>query len=280
MSVGVHLAAVALVAVTALVLDAPLAAPGAPRTRPILSVALHEPPPPPPVAEPLPSVAGAAVRGADDAATLALAEPGVAPPAGPVPPPSWQPRATSVAASGPRLPSAGPARTTVTVVAVDGELEPGARDPAIEPGAADDPSARSSARPGDEGPGRHGGGSTERTIGPPGSPMTVSLGSLDPRYSDYLGTVATLLEREWRDAFPRDRALHMQQGEVVIAWTIRSDGSIVGPSVVRASGVGPFDRNVLHGFRRAAERFPRPPATMPLPVRVLAPYRFANPMFD
>ncbi|MBN1769724.1 MAG: TonB C-terminal domain-containing protein [Deltaproteobacteria bacterium] len=281
-SVGVHLAAVALVALALLLLEVPSAGRAGARARPVVSVALLEPATPtvPLSGEPLPSAAGSAVPGIDDAASLALTEPGVVPPAGPVPPPSLRPRAASGAASGPRVPGGGPARTVVTMAALDGELEPGAAGSTVTAGSGDEEGAKPAVAPGDGGPDPAGGGPAELVLGPPGSPMTVSLGSLDPRYSDYLGTVAALLEREWRDAFPRDRALFMQQGEIVLAWTIRSDGSIAGPSVVRASGVPPFDRNVLQGFRRAAERFPRPPGTMPLPVRVLAPFRFANPMFD
>jgi TonB family protein len=253
-----------------------------PRVRPIVSVALLEPPLPEsaPLPDSPPATSGSALQGTDDAASVALADPGVVPPVGPSPPPSLRPRALSGQPSGPRVASGGPARTVVTMIALDGELEPGAAGTAVVPGAGDDENARPSVEPGDEGPDRQGGGSARQLVGPPGSPMTVTLGSLDPRYSDYLGTVASLLEREWRDAFPRERALHMQQGEVVIEWTIRSDGSIDGPALVRASGVNPFDRNVLRGFRRAAERFPRPPSAMPLPVRVVAPYRYTNPMFD
>lgn len=221
------------------------------------------------------------MQGPDDAATLAPAQPGVVPPVGPVPPPSARPSAAPGASPGPRAPGAGgPARTVVTMVGLDGELVPGAAGPAVEPGTGGEQNAKPSAAPGAEGSTADDGGSARLVLGPPGSPTTVSLGSLDPRYAGYLGAVAALLEREWRDAFPRDRALHMQQGEIVIAWTIRRDGSIDGPTIVRASGVPPFDRNVVRGFRRAAERFPRPPAAMPLPVRVVAPFRFANPMFD
>jgi len=219
------------------------------------------------------------VAGPDPAASLALAESGVVPPVGPVPPPSPAPQALPGAASGSRAAVAGPARTVVTMRGPDGEPAPAAAGPAVEPGTGE-VGAGPPAAAGDADAVAAGGGAARLVLGPPGSPMTVSLGSLDPRYSGYLGAVAALLEREWRDAFPRDRALHMQQGEIVIAWTIRRDGSIDGPAIVRASGVPPFDRNVVRGFRRAAERFPRPPAAMPLPVRVVAPFRFANPMFD
>ncbi len=117
-------------------------------------------------------------------------------------------------------------------------------------------------------------------IGAAGGPLLVTLGSADPAHADYLGAIAALLGPEWRDAFPRERALYMQQGEIVIEWTVDRGGAIRGPRVVRPSGVPPFDRNVLAGFRRAAARFPAPPATIRLPLRIRAPYRFNNPMFE
>lgn len=280
-SVGVHLAAVALAALALLAREASPPGPPAARARPVVSVALLEPPEPraPPADEPLPPASGAAVPGLDPAASLALAEAGVVPPVRPVPPPSSRPQATPGAASGSRVSGSGPARTVVTMRGPEGEMDPGSTGPVVVPGTGGEGTGPPVAA-GEGDAAATGGGGARLVLGPPGSPMTVSLGSPDPRYSDYLGAVAALLEREWRDAFPRDRALHMQQGEIVIAWTIRRDGSIDGPSIVRASGVPPFDRNVVRGFRRAAERFPRPPAAMPLPVRVVAPFRFANPMFD
>jgi len=117
-------------------------------------------------------------------------------------------------------------------------------------------------------------------LGSPDQPMFVTLGSTDPRYSDYLGRIAALLEPEWRDAFPRERAMYMQQGEIVLEWTIDRQGGVRDFRVVRASRVPVFDRNVVAGFRRAAARFPAPPATVPMPLRIRAPFRFDNPMFE
>jgi TonB family protein len=163
-----------------------------------------------------------------------------------------------------------PARTVVTVTVWDGELPPSggggeSPEPAVGPGEEVE-----SETP----------GYPSLTLGPPDAPTTVSLGTRDPRFVDYLGSLAPLLDSEWRNAFPRERALFMQQGEIVLEWTIAKDGSVGEPKVVRPSGVAPFDRNVLDGFRRAARRFPPPPPTLPLPLRVLAPVRFSNPMME
>jgi TonB family protein len=174
-------------------------------------------------------------------------------------------------AAGVRTADGAPARTVVVATVPDGELTPGSTTGAP---AADAPRGAQGTDPG---------GTTrppDLVFGPPGSPLVVSLGSLDPRFADYLGAIAALLEPEWRHAFPRERALFMQQGEIVIEWTIERDGSVGDLRVLRPSGVPPFDRNVLAGFRRAAARFPPPPSTMPLPIRIQAPYRFANPMME
>jgi len=184
--------------------------------------------------------------------------------------PSTQLTTRGAAPAGFRTATGSPARTVVISTAPDGELTSG--NPAARP-AAGPPHGEEGTAPGATRP-------PDLVFGPPGSPLVVSLGSLDPRFADYLGAIAALLEPEWRNAFPRDRAMFMQQGEIVIEWTIERDGTAGQPRVVRPSGVPPFDRNVLAGFRRAAARFPPPPSTMPLPMRIQAPYRFANPMFD
>ncbi|MBI5500458.1 MAG: TonB family protein [Deltaproteobacteria bacterium] len=274
-SVGVHAGAVALVALFALLAGPPdwsTSRGGRPRAVDLAYLALAEPSPPatsrPPVAGELPATAA-----------------GVADLESNLPTPSFeivQPETPATAATptrraggrtagpGARAPSGMPARTLVVVSAWDGELvQGGVVDGTVRPsGTAGD--GISSAEP----------GHPTMTVGPAESPMTVSFETGDSRFSGYFGAIAPLLERELRDAFPRERALLMQQGEIVFEWTIGVDGTIGPPKVVRPSGVSPFDRNVLDGFRRAARRFPAPPATMPLPVRILHQHRYDNPMFD
>ncbi|MBI5486776.1 MAG: TonB family protein [Deltaproteobacteria bacterium] len=274
-SVGVHAGAVALVALFALLAGPPdwsTTRSGRPRAVDLAYLALAEPPPP---AAPRSPATGRPPATSEGSSGLESN----------LPTPSFeivQPETSAAAAtpahraSGPtagpgaRAPAGMPARTLVVVSAWDGELaQAGVVDGTVQPsGVAGDGVAN--AEP----------GHPTMTVGPAESPMTVSFDTGDSRYSGYFGMIAPLLERELRDAFPRERALLMQQGEIVFEWTIGADGSISEPKVVRPSGVSPFDRNVLDGFRRAARRFPRPPPTMPLPVRILHQHRYDNPMFD
>jgi len=218
-----------------------------------------------------PVVPGTFIQGSDPASAEPLTVVGLVP----APPQSagaspLRPAVRTGTTGGPQPAPGGPARTMVVVTAPGGELAP-----AAEPG-----NRASAAGPGEPDADPGGDGLPPLAFGPQGSPLTVSLGSTDPRFADYLGAIAALLEPEWRNAFPRERALYMQQGEVVIEWTIERDGSVRRLRVLRPSGVAPFDRNVVAGFRRAAARFPAPPSTMPLPIRIRAPYRYDNPMFD
>jgi TonB family protein len=270
----VHVAAVALVTLLLIVVGPPERDMARNARKRVVDLA-YLAPPEPAAATILPATTplepGSAVRGAD----LEVRPPGPveeAPEAEPTPstgPQTGEPRGRTTG-SAPRAPAGTPARTVVVVSPWDGELSPSG-------GGGDSPSPVTVVG---EGPDPGEPGFPTLTLGPPDSPTTVSLGTRDPRYVDYLGSLAPLLDSEWRNAFPRERALFMQQGEIVLEWTIGRDGSIGEPKVVRPSGVPPFDRNVLDGFRRAARRFPPPPPTMPLPLRILAPVRFANPMME
>jgi TonB family protein len=273
-SIGVHAAAVALVAILLALLGAPsgpdLRNARASRRVDLAYLARVDSAVPDRPVEML-EVPGSLRAGPNPASSVPLSMAGIVPPSSPDRvPPSTQLSTRGAAPAGFRTATGSPARTVVTSTTPDGELSLG--DPTAGPGA-DPPRGVEGSDPGAMRP-------PDLVFGPPGSPLVVSLGSLDPRFADYLGAIAALLEPEWRNAFPRDRAMHMQQGEIVIEWTIERDGTVGQPRVVRPSGVPPFDRNVLAGFRRAAARFPPPPSTMPLPMRIQAPYRFANPMFD
>jgi TonB family protein len=270
--VFVHVGAIGLAALLLVLVGPPARSASGGRRRPTVDLAylarIDDTPRAPPQAA-TPEVPGTLRTGDDPPTAELLIDPGLVPPVDRAP---GDARSAASPAPAPRTTrswTGTPARTVVVTTMPEGELTAGGAA-----GAGDIPA------PGDKGGEPASAGPSVLALGPPGSPTTVSLGSLDPRFSDYLGTVASLLEPEWRNAFPRERALFMQQGEVVIAWTVERDGSIGRVSLVRPSGVPPFDNNVLAGFRRAAMHFPPPPDEMPLPVRILAPYRFDNPMFD
>ena len=272
-SIGVHAAAVALVAIVVALVGAPARpawdARGSRRVD--LAYLAHEDRVVPSRPVEMVEVPGSLQAGPNPVSSEPLSTTGIVPPSSPEQvAPSTQLTTRGAAPAGFRAATGSPARTVVISTAPDGELTLGnpTGGPAAEPPRGEEGTDPGATRPPDV------------VYGPPGSPLVVSLGSLDPRFADYLGAIAALLEPEWRHAFPRDRAMFMQQGEIVIEWTIERDGTVGQPRIVRPSGVPPFDRNVLAGFRRAAARFPPPPSTMPLPMRIQAPYRFANPMFD
>jgi TonB family protein len=272
-SIGVHVAAVALVAIVVALFGAPARptwdARGSRRVDLAYLARVDAVAPDPPVE--ILEVPGSLQSGPNPVSSVPLSTTGMAPPSSPERvPPSTQLSTRGTAPAGFRTATGSPARTIVISTMPSGELTAG--NPTGSP-AADPPRGEAGTDPGAARP-------PDLVFGPPGSPLVVSLGSLDPRFADYLGAIAALLEPEWRNAFPRDRAMFMQQGEIVIEWTVERDGAVGQPRIVRPSGVPPFDRNVLAGFRRAAARFPPPPSTMPLPMRIQAPYRFANPMFD
>jgi TonB family protein len=272
-SIGVHVAAAALVAIVVALFGTPARpaweARGSRRVDLAYLARVETAAPNPPVE--MMEVPGTLQSGPNLASSAPLSTTGIVPPSSPEQvPPSTQLSTRGAAPAGFRTATGSPARTIVISTMPSGELTTG--NPTGGPGVAA-PHGEEGSDPGAARP-------PDLVFGPPGSPLVVSLGSLDPRFADYLGAIAALLEPEWRNAFPRERAMFMQQGEIVIEWTIERDGTVGQPHIVRPSGVPPFDRNVLAGFRRAAARFPPPPSTMPLPMRIQAPYRFANPMFD
>jgi TonB family protein len=273
-SVVVHAAAVAFAALLILFVGRTPGDERRPsRGRAPVTVALLEPDrssQPVPIQE-TPAVPGTFVRGTEPVSAVPLTAVGRVPaPPTPTETSPLRPAPRIGTTGGPRPPTGGPARTVIVVTAPDGALDP----------AGPTRGGPAAAGPGDPGGDPGGDEPPSLVVGPQGSPLIVSLGSTDPRFADYLGAIAALLEPEWRDAFPRERALYMQQGEVVLEWTVEQDGSVRRLRVLRPSGVPPFDRNVVAGFERAAARFPAPPSSMPLPIRIRAPYRYQNPMFD
>jgi protein TonB len=292
-AVAVHLGAAAIAGLASLAGDRaaePRAGPSLPRVA--LAWLVSPPSPPDEVAPDEPPCAGASCRTVEGPEPVewpaeALRGPAVDG-AEPVQPAAIPVADSPVGAPTPRSPRAPAPRAAVVPLPAAEEPRAGPELPIADEG--DQPIAVPTGA-GDEGEGGVGQAAQPgtdpgevdvaiRTIALPGSPLVVTLGTRDPRYADYLGSLYRLLEPEWRDAFPRERALYMQQGEIVLEWTVAADGSIGDVRVLRPSGVAPFDRNVVAGFRRAAPRFPRPPRDMPLPVTIRAPYRYRNPMFE
>lgn len=105
----------------------------------------------------------------------------------------------------------------------------------------------------------------------------VSLSSDDARYMRYLIEVRRRLEPLWADAFPREEALRLRQGTVILQFVIARDGAVRDASVRRRSGVDRFDQNVLDAVRRA--RLPPIPAALGREqLAIRAPFEFRNPL--
>jgi TonB family protein len=80
--------------------------------------------------------------------------------------------------------------------------------------------------------------------------------------------------------YPRDLALELEQGEVVVAFTLFADGSIGDLRLLKSSGFEGFDDELTRALRVAA-----PFGPVPLSLRgrsdrvaVTAPYRFSSPL--
>lgn len=105
----------------------------------------------------------------------------------------------------------------------------------------------------------------------------ISLSSDDARYMRYLIEVRRRIEPLWADAFPREEALRLRQGTVILQFVITREGAVREAVVRRHSGVDRFDDNVLAAVRRA--RLPPIPAALGADhLRIRAPFEFRNPL--
>ncbi|RMH41796.1 MAG: TonB family protein [Deltaproteobacteria bacterium] len=96
----------------------------------------------------------------------------------------------------------------------------------------------------------------------------------DPYFRDMYRRIDALVE------FPRQLALSLEQGEVVVRFTLLADGSVADVHVDKSSGFAAFDAEVLDALRRAAPYGPVPQALLRGRDRVVvrAPYLFGNPI--
>jgi TonB family protein len=90
------------------------------------------------------------------------------------------------------------------------------------------------------------------------------------------------LYRKLRDSltFPPNLAAALEQGSVVVTFTLREDGSVDNVRVVRGSGFAEFDQAAMLAVEKAAPFDRMPAATFGgrRSVEVTAPIRFANPL--
>ncbi|HUH04641.1 MAG TPA: TonB family protein [Kofleriaceae bacterium] len=80
--------------------------------------------------------------------------------------------------------------------------------------------------------------------------------------------------------FPRERALRLQQGLVVVRLVLRPDGRIATVEMARSSGYDDFDRELVRALRAAGPFGPVPARLLGTQreLTVLTPYDFKNPM--
>ncbi len=93
-------------------------------------------------------------------------------------------------------------------------------------------------------------------------------------YNQYLQGVRQRVDPLWE--FPRELAVRMEQGDVLVAFTIRRNGAVKDLRVLKGSGFDSFDKNVVAAIRKAAPFDPLP-ATLGDELRVTAPFEGSNP---
>ena len=93
----------------------------------------------------------------------------------------------------------------------------------------------------------------------------------------YFQNVRRRLDSLWENAFPREEALRLRQGTVILRFVIRADGSVRDVAIQRRSGIDAFDHNVLVAIT-AAQLPPIPSALQLNELRITAPFVFRNPI--
>jgi protein TonB len=131
---------------------------------------------------------------------------------------------------------------------------------------------------------RPGGASAvEHGRGDGGTPLDVPLGHGQPATRAHLGDdyfrflYARVLARV---TWPRELAVALEQGEVVVTFTLNRDGSVADVRVSRSSGFSAFDDAVVAAIRSASPfgPVPRTLADGAAGLRVSAPFVFDNPL--
>jgi len=102
--------------------------------------------------------------------------------------------------------------------------------------------------------------------------------SQDPRLVSYFRQIHAKIDPLWSDAFPKSALLNLEQGTVIIEFTVFADGHAeVHWPPARPSGVDEFDRNCASAIRRAMP-FPPIPSGLGRSLRIRAPFVASNPI--
>lgn len=136
---------------------------------------------------------------------------------------------------------------------------------------------------GSEGPGVPGAGGSlpdglsARVLGLPDGAVYDYFSS-DPRLIGYFRRIHSKIDPLWTNAFPKSALLELEQGTVILEFTVFADGHVeVDWPPRRPSGIDEFDRNCADAIRRAAP-FPPIPSVLGSRLRIRAPFVASNPV--
>jgi len=102
----------------------------------------------------------------------------------------------------------------------------------------------------------------------------LALATYQRAYDMYVTRVREKVDPLW--SFPRELAVKLEQGDVLMAFVIRKDGRVTDVRVLKGSGFPSFDKNVTNAIKKAAP-FPPLPETLGSELRVTAPFEGSNP---
>jgi len=137
------------------------------------------------------------------------------------------------------------------------------------------------ASEGGRGAGRRGQGDGGRSAAGAGQgeDTWVSLNTPDPRFMAFFRDIHRKVDPLWRNAFPREAVLALEQGTCIVGFTVHRNGTVSGVHVRRRSGFPEFDQRVREAIVRAAPFSPIPSSLGVDRLLVTAPFEFSNPLF-
>ncbi len=127
----------------------------------------------------------------------------------------------------------------------------------------------------DQGAGR--GSRAGRRGTPAGAPKgrALWLNTRDLRYLDYFQQIYRKVHPLW--SFPKHLEVLLEQGDVLIRFTVQANGSVRNVKVIKSSGYQQFDQVVLAAIHKAAPFGPIP-GSLGERLDIIAPFEFSNPM--
>ncbi len=101
----------------------------------------------------------------------------------------------------------------------------------------------------------------------------------DPRLLPYFRRLHAKIDPLWADAFPKSALLDLQQGTVILEFTVYADGhAAVSWPPLRPSGIDAFNRNCAEAIRKASPFPPIPRQLGVTELHVRAPFVANNPV--